>query len=373
MKRIVFALVAFFIFLVFFSNGKKVERIVLKKEFQETPITDTPTKQAIDTITVIGVGDLMLGTTFPTTGFLPPNDGKDIFANVHEFLSKGTVTFGNLEGILMSETGVVKKFEDPLWNYAFKTPNHYAGRFKEAGFDLLSVANNHVGDFGPGGRASTAKVLDSVGLAFAGFSSHPYTIIERDGTTFGFCAFSTNSGVQHLNNYANARSIVKHLDSLCQVVIVSFHGGGEGLNFQHITRSKEIFLTENRGNPYEFARMVIDAGADVVFGHGPHVTRAVDLYKGKFIAYSLGNFATYARFNIKGLMGIAPIIKVFVDAEGNFLKAEVTSTKQVGRGIPVVDETNRAFNELIRLTETDFPESDLEFAQDGIIRKRTNQ
>ena len=122
-----------------------------------------------------------------------------------------------------------------------------------------------------------------------------------------------NNGTIDINDHKNAISLVQKLDSLCDIVIVSFHGGAEGANHTHITRNNEIFLGENRGNPYKFSRDVIDAGADIVFGHGPHVTRAIDIYKDRFIAYSLGNFATYGRFNLNGVSGIAPIVKVFVN------------------------------------------------------------
>ena len=115
------------------------------------------------------------------------------------------------------------------------------------------------------------------------------TMFEKDGIKYGFCAFAPNRGTVSINEISNAVNIVANLDSLCDIVIVSFHGGAEGSKHTHITRSNEIYLGENRGNPYKFARDVIDAGADIVFGHGPHVTRAIDLYKDRFIAYNMRN------------------------------------------------------------------------------------
>jgi poly-gamma-glutamate capsule biosynthesis protein CapA/YwtB (metallophosphatase superfamily) len=131
-----------------------------------------------------------------------------------------------------------------------------------------------------------------------------------------------------------------------------------------------MFLGENRGNPYQFARIVIDAGADIVFGHGPHVTRAIDLYNNRFIAYSLGNFATYARFSLRGVSGLAPIIKVFVDKEGEFQSAQIYSTKQVGEGGPFLDPEDGALKEIISLTATDIPEAPISIGKDGVVRKK---
>jgi len=128
-----------------------------------------------------------------------------------------------------------------------------------------------------------------------------------------------------------------------------------------------MFLGENRGNPYEFARMAIDAGADVIFGHGPHVTRAIDIYQGRFIAYSLGNFATYGRFNLSGPNGLAPIIELNVNEKGEFISGKIHSTIQLGEGGPMIDEQNRVLKEIQNLTRTDIPECILHIESDGTI------
>ena len=131
--------------------------------------------------------------------------------------------------------------------------------------------------------------------------------------------------------------------------------------------TKEYFLSEDRGNPYEFSRMAIDAGADMIFGHGPHVLRAIDIYKGRIIAYSLGNFATYARFNLSGLRGLAPLLKIKLDEEGKFISGKIISAKQIGLGIPILDYKNTAAKEIWRLTKLDFPENSIIINQNGDI------
>ena len=82
--------------------------------------------------------------------------------------------------------------------------------------------------------------------------------------------------------------------------------------------------TINRIKAYE------SAGADMIFGHGPHVLRAIDIYKGRIIAYSLGNFATYARFNLSGLRGLAPLLKVKLDEEGKFISGKILLGRPLG-------------------------------------------
>ena len=131
-----------------------------------------------------------------------------------------------------------------------------------------------------------------------------------------------------------------------------------------------MFLGENRGNVYEFSHAVIDAGADIVFGHGPHVTRAVELYKDRFIAYSMGNFCTYSRFNLKGNGGYAPIIHVNVEKKtGKFLSGKIIPIKQPGEGGPVYDPDKQAITDIQSLTKADFPEMKLVIGDDGSMTR----
>ncbi len=320
-----------------------------------------------DTVTVIGVGDIMMGTNFPNDSYLPPNDGRDLFEEVKEVLNSANVTFGNLEGVIKDEGGDQKHCRDPKVCYIFRSPERYVSNLVDAGFTVMSLANNHAGDFGEPGRKSTMQVLDSAGIYYAGLTACPFVIFKKDGLKYGFTAFAPNYGTMSLHDHKGAQAIVAHMDSLVDIVIVSFHGGAEGPNYEHITRKSETFVGENRGNVYQFAHDMIDAGADIIFGHGPHVTRAVEVYKNRFIAYSLGNFCTYARFNLSGVNGLAPVIKVFTDAEGKFLKGEITPIIQYPPGGPRIDSQNRVIKKLQQLTEKDFPEVPLTIDDSGII------
>ena len=120
---------------------------------------------------------------------------------------------------------------------------------------------------------------------------------------------------------------------------------------------------------YEFAHTAIDNGADIVLGHGPHVTRAVEVYKGKFIAYSMGNFNTYGRFSLAGPNGIAPLLDIKINRKGDFLFANVLSVKQTKAKGLELDNNCKVYEELKRLTQLDFPETPLCFEQDGIYLK----
>lgn len=320
-------------------------------------------------ITVAGVGDIMMGTSFPGNKYLPPSDNPwPLIQELAPILSSADITFGNLEGPISDKAQLEKICRDTTICYAFRVPERYGGYLKDAGFDLLSLANNHIGDFGNEGRETTTKLLDSLDIAYAGFKESPYVVVSVDSLTIGFCAFAPNKGTANINDYNRVKAIVKLLDDTCDIVIVSFHGGAEGADYQHVTGNREIFYGEDRGNVAEFARLVIDNGADIVFGHGPHVTRAIDVYKGRFIAYSLGNFLTYRRFNLSGPNGIAPLIKVTTTTSGNFVEAEIIPVYQDGYGCVRIDPNRRVISKIRDLVKTDFPESGITISDNGIIK-----
>jgi poly-gamma-glutamate capsule biosynthesis protein CapA/YwtB (metallophosphatase superfamily) len=309
----------------------------------------------------------MLGTNFPSPAYLPPEGYENLLRPVASILQNADVAFGNLEGTILDSGGTQKKCNNPSACYLFRMNTSVADVLKNAGFDLLSVANNHSGDFGQEGRENVVRLMTQKGIGTAGFLTKPACIIERKGIRIGMAGFAPNSGTTNINDDARIKTLMDSLRPLCDILIASFHGGAEGRARQHITRKHEIFYEEDRGNVYHFARVAIDAGADVVLGHGPHVARAVDSYKGKFIIYSLGNFCTYSRFNLSGENGYAPLLRLYLDKKGNFLKAEILSFQQLGEGGPTPDPENKAYLKIKELTLQDIPEASLKFVAPNII------
>jgi poly-gamma-glutamate capsule biosynthesis protein CapA/YwtB (metallophosphatase superfamily) len=323
------------------------------------------------TVELIGVGDMMLGTNYPSASYLPPEGGRTMLSDVEAILQDADITVGNLEGTILDSGGTPKRCNNPAACYVFRSPESYGQHFAKAGFDFLSLANNHSGDMGAAGRAKTKEVLNEQGIKYAGLAgSDEMAIIEKDGITYGFCAFAPNRGTCDIRNIPRAVTIVKQLAEQTDIVIVSFHGGAEGSSHQHVPRATETYYGENRGDVYKFSHALIDAGADVIFGHGPHVTRAMELYQDRLICYSLGNFCTYGRFNVRGVNGIAPIVKVTLDKEGVFQEGMVTPIYQMKTHGPKVDDQKRAISVLQELTKADFPETSLVIGDDGRLSKK---
>lgn len=320
-------------------------------------------------ITVMAVGDIMMGTDFPERyTILPPEDGKDLFIHVTDILSQGDVVFGNLEQVLSDNGHCAKDITRPnMW--AFRSPVKYAENLKRAYFNVMSITNNHAWDFGKEGVVSTMEALDSVGIKHSG-PIGDIAELEMNGIHVILIAFSRNLNGYSFLNIRNSNTIIRSLSSRSDILIVSFHGGAEGVNAQHTKDTDEYLGEESRGNVVRFSRNAVDNGADLVIGHGPHVPRAMELYHQKLIAYSLGNFCTYGIISIKGVKGVAPILKAVLDDNGDFISGQVYPFKQEAPGYPVSDKTGQAAKIMKHLSETDFPNTELIINNEGHLIKK---
>ncbi len=327
---------------------------------------------AKDTVTLAFTGDIMMGTNYPDSSYLASHGGKNLFKDVSPVIKQSDAAFGNLEGVLMDAGGEVKKCNNPAVCYAFRTPVSYVSNLVDAGFDAVSVANNHANDFGLIGRLSTMSTLRKAGIAYAGQEGYCETaIFQKNGITYGFVAFGHSIGTLRIQDIAKARQVVQSLHGKVDLIVVSFHGGAEGMGTDHVPGTQEIFLGEDRGNVKAFARACIEAGADIVYGHGPHLPRAIELYRGHLIAYSLGNFCTPQRVRLAGQLAYAPVLEATVNlADGTFVSGKIHSFIQF-KGIgPRTEVTHTVARRIRALTLSDFPDTNLVIFPDGRIERR---
>ena len=315
-------------------------------------------------------GDIMMGTTYPTVR-LPQNDGKEIFADVAALFQEADLAAGNLEGVIC-EGGSCTKNTGKANNYAFRMPESYAGLLKEAGFDYMNLANNHTNDFGSYGLNRTREILEEQGISYSGLPDCESVVIEKDGVRYGICSFGHNSYTLKHTDTASVTRILTGLRPKCDIMIVNFHGGAEGSKYSHLPDGPETYLGENRGNLRQFAHRCVDLGADVVFGHGPHVTRAVELYQDRLIAYSLGNFCTTFGVNLAGVNAYAPVLVVKVDGEGRFVEGRIHSFIQAQGTGPKLDPSDKVAQHMRSLSIADFRgDFGLEIADDGTMTRKT--
>ena len=332
------------------------------------PKADTVVKvKTHDTINIAAVGDMMLGTSYPDNSKLPPDSAKESFQSVIPYLKGSDITFGNMEGTLYDSGKPASYKKNLKVAFLFRMPTYFGKVFKDAGFNLVSLANNHSTDFGLKGCESTTTTLEKYGIHYAGLQSCRTAIFEKDGIKYGFCAFAPNANTMPLLEMRQAGDLIRQLKQQCDIVIVSFHGGAEGAAYEHVPFKMESYLGAKRGNVHAFTHMAVDAGADIVLGNGPHVSRALEKYKGRLIAYSLGNFCTYKSVSVAGVCGMAPLLKAKLNRKGEFLRAQIISFTQSHQEGLALDTLNHAAKRIKLLTEKDFPKSGLQISSDGLV------
>lgn len=313
-----------------------------------------------DIIKIAAVGDVMMGSE----GRMPPYKPEYLFKACKSYLKSADVAFLNHEAT-MADSGESVKKSIKGKSYAFRTPTSFAAYLSDAGFNMASLANNHTFDYGHPGLKSTVKALSENGMAV---SHHSGSIARMNvrGLKVAMAAFWIYSGDPHdLNNIPRAKKITADLASKNDIVIISFHGGAEGAKYIHTPKEMEQYLGEKRGDVVAFSHAVVDSGADLVLGHGPHVPRAMEMYKGRLIAYSLGNFCTLG-FSTKSYTGYAPLLLVDLHADGRPAGGRIVSFLQTKPNPLALDPENKAAKLIYKLGVEDFPDSNA-VTKDGQI------
>jgi Bacterial capsule synthesis protein PGA_cap len=349
-----------------------------------------PTPRVLASVRLAFVGDINLGTATLADG-VPTNDGRGLLDRARSALV-GDLIVGNFEGVL-ADTGTSTKClmkaptsrrgprrerkpaSDSLMTrpncYAFRTPIALAGRLVDAGFTHLNLANNHANDLGPAGRASTEHTLDSLGIAFYGPLNRIVMDTVRRGdslTTVGIIGFTTYPFAYDLLDIDRSAAVVDSIRPLVDLLIVTFHGGREGVRALRTAETAESLGTEPRGDLRRWARAVIDAGADAVIGHGPHVLRGMEFYRGRLIAYSLGNFLTYKGFNLDGPLGVTGVLQLEFSGRGSLRRARLVPMIQQPQRGPEPDQGGAALRLVRRLSAQDFGATAARITPDGEIR-----
>jgi hypothetical protein len=313
-------------------------------------------------VAIVATGDIVMGST-PN---LPSDGGRSFFSDVETDLA-GDVVLGNLEGTL--STGGGSKCGKGSTNcFAFQTPPSYARWLQQAGFTVMNLANNHAYDFGAGGLRQTTDALAGVGLEWTGRPGQ-ITVQKVGGIRVALVGFAPYPWAQSLTDIAAAKRLVRKAARSADVVVVTMHAGAEGSDRQHVKRGTERFLGENRGDSMRFAHAVVDAGADLVVGSGPHVLRGMEWYKSRLIAYSLGNFAGYKVFSLGGPLSTSGILRVTLRGDGKFETGRLVPTHLVGAGLPAIDPAEAAHGAVRTLSREDFGARAVKISRDGILSR----
>lgn len=264
---------------------------------------------------IIAGGDVMIGHW--TQSYLQKYGSDYPFREIEHLLSGNDIVFANLEAPFADsgEITIEKQF-------TFKVPTKHVRGLKQAGFNVMSLANNHILDYGFNGLQQTLQALDSAKIqhAGAGFSiaeAWEPALLKTPAGRVAILAFSmtfpkefwaTDSTGGTAYPYEDKlRDALNRLQNSADFTIVSFHWG------------KEKSSVPKQYQQY-FARLAIDHGADLVIGHHPHVLQGFELYHGKLIAYSLGNlaFSAYSRSAVN-----SALLRIVLSGDGNHLYSQI--------------------------------------------------
>lgn len=322
------------------------------------------------TIRICAGGDVTLGTNLDTAwvhtararlgrrvSALPPPD--TLLAPLRPLLEDADLVLWNVEAAI-GDGRVNRRKCGPGSTacFAFRSPAASAGALRRAAPDsavvVATVANNHARDDGDVGRRITIDHLRAAGVHVTGADTLATVAVTPAGDTVAFLGFAQWTGPDP-RNLAAVRRHVARAARARPLVVVTMHMGREGRGAQRTPNAVETFYGENRGNVVAFARAAADAGARVVFGHGPHVMRAAEWRGESLVFYSLGNLVTYGPFGLSEPMNRGALACAEVEPGGRVAAAELRSTVQRYPGLVRPDPTHRAAVLADSLGTLDFP------------------
>ncbi len=297
--------------------------------FAEAPIHTmiVPHPSNPTVITVGWVGDMV-----PS---LDTNYNQNVFDSVAPELQSPDLMIGNLEGTFASKDRVSKCTYLSSLCHSFRGDPSFAAALQTAGFDFVSLVNNHAYDYGEDGLTDTEQVLEQFGIPYIS-TTKPTVSITIKGKRIGILGLSSTEPAKTITDYTFIQTKVAELKKNNDFVIVIFHGGAEGSNKTIVPGITEYMGTEDRGNVELVAHTAIDAGADLVLGSGPHVLRKIENYKNIPIAYSLGNFVGGRHLTTTGNLGISGIFTATLE-QSHPTTYNFTSVTLSKDGIPSVD------------------------------------
>jgi poly-gamma-glutamate capsule biosynthesis protein CapA/YwtB (metallophosphatase superfamily) len=307
------------------------------------------------------VGDM----TFGTAGVTPPGGVGALLAHVAHSL-QSDLTVGNLETTLGSG-GTAKCASGATNCFSFQAPGSTAVALKRAGFAAVNLANNHADDYGSDGQAQTGAALRAAHLPFTGRPGMT-TYVESNGVKVALLGFAPYDYDDDLLDIPNAAARVRLAATKADLVVVFIHAGAEGADHQHMRPRMEMYLGERRGDAVRFAHAAVAAGADLVLGSGPHVLRAMEWYRGRLIAYSLGNFTGYHTLGVAGPTAVSGILHVTLGSDASFVSGTVIPVRLVGTGTPTLDRERTAIVTLNELARSDFPKTGVRLTRAGRLQ-----
>jgi hypothetical protein len=334
-------------------SGAAVAHAVTRSESSTTPVRRDVLRPPTDTFTFVGGGDIAL------TG-----DGNaGVFAGIRRFVRGADIAVGNLEGTLAT-SGAPRCVAGPAC-FTFRGSPHWVRVLRGAGFTAMTVANNHALDYGVQGQRETLAALRGARIAYAGLPGQ-ITYVRAGKVKVALIGCAPYRWAQSLVDIGASELLVRRASRHADVVLVYMHAGAEGSGAAHVV-GEETYLGERRGNARAFAHAMVKGGADLVFGSGPHLVRGIEWYRGRVIAYSLGNLAGTHTLSTQGTLGLSALLRLTLDDQGRFIAGSVVPLRLVGAGTPLFDRGGASIERIRALSRDDFGSRATRIARRGRI------
>ncbi len=274
-------------------------------------IISNPPAGEVNQTSIIFTGDIMLGRSVMGAA-LDNDDPFYPFRKTADFLKSSDITFVNLEN------PIVEDCKRHAGGFKFCTTPEIAKGLSLAGVDIVTLANNHSGNYGKAGFEETKKYLDQDGVKYVGDGN--IEIIEKNGIKFGFLGFNYTFTKDNLEKDLE---LIKESDPKVDVLIVGNHWGEE---YQAIANRFQVTV----------AKQMVDAGADLIIGHHPHWVQNFEEYLDKPIYYSLGNFIFDQMWSEETKKGL--VVKMIFEGK-ELIKREEFKTYTPKIGQPTISDS----------------------------------
>jgi len=340
------------------TNNQDKIQITASRISQEDPLvlmdlTTVSTQEAmpdpmpeIETIILSFAGDCTIGSDESYRGYTfhkvyrEVNDPAYFFSGVRSIFANDDYTLVNLEGVFTNETRRAEK------EFRYKGPPEYCEILNKGSIEGVTLANNHTLDYLQSGYDETVRTLDEWGIDHT--NEDVYIIKEIKGLKIGFLGYKGWSHEKRSNQL-----LVKHVKQMREqgvnFIVVNYHWG-------------DMYSYKPNAQQKSMAHFAIDNGADLVVGHHPHVLQGMEVYKGKSIVYSLGNFCYGGHKNPKDrdtiifqqLITFNVTENVIVGTESRIIPASISSRTDINDFRPVIakkDEAERILKKYKALSE----------------------
>lgn len=311
----------------------------------ELPISDVTTSplprfsDCNDQVSEINAADIVIAATGDIVFSESEQINKTAFDQFAALFRTSDLVLGNLEGAITEVREPTKPYV-PHRSYAFRFPPSVRNLLKDANINIISIANNHAFDYGQQGLSDTKFYLNQAGIDVIGLRGS-YTIRKVKTLRIGVISLSHYPVFNNILNLDQSAKLIKQVKSEADLVMLYYQLGAEGEAAARLTGQQETFLAEDRGNARLFAAKMIEAGADLLIGHGPHVVRAIECLNSTPVLHSIGNFVGAGGLSTQGLANVSVIPQVLLDGQGRFKGLRAISVTFSAERNPLIDATGR--------------------------------